>query len=356
MFHLHELGWNSFFQQHVKTGDSRIPARIVEEQRSAYRVLCAAGELPAETAGHLRHAAMGRSGLPAVGDWVLIEARLAEGRATIHEVLPRKSKFSRKSAGQETAEQIVAANIDTVFLMTSLNADLNLRRIERYLTTVWDSGAQPVVLLSKADLCEDSTAAMEAVASVAFGVPIHTLSSVTGDGLAQIREYLRPGRTAALLGSSGVGKSTLINRLLGDEVQKVREIREDDARGRHTTSARRLFLLRGGGMLIDTPGMRELQLWDTGDGLSQTFDDIQLLAHDCRFRDCRHESEPGCAVQSALAGHQLSSERFESYVKLRRELEHLARKQDVFARTEQNRKWRRIHKAARELYKHRNKP
>src|SRR6185295_1269839 len=200
----------------------------------------------------------------------------------------------------ETAEQIVAANIDIVFLMTSLNADLNLRRLERYLTTVWNSGAQPVVLLNKADLCEDPAASVEAVAGAIFGVPIHALSSVTGDGVHHVQEYLRPGLTVALLGSSGVGKSTLINRLLGNEVQNVREIREDDARGRHTTTARRLFLLRGGGMVIDTPGMRELQLWDAGEGLSQTFDDILRLAEDCRFRDCSHQSEPDCAVRSAL--------------------------------------------------------
>ena len=355
MSHLHELGWNSFFQQHITTDDSRIPARIIEQQRSVYRVACEDAELQAEIAGHLRHTA-GRSGLPIVGDWVLIEARLAERRATIHEVLPRKSKFSRKAAGHETVEQVVAANIDTVFLMTSLNADLNLRRIERYLTTIWDSGAQPVVLLSKADLCEVAATAMDAVAEVAFGVPVHALSSFTGDGLDQLRAYLRPGQTGALLGSSGVGKSTLINRLLGHEVQKVRDIREDDDRGRHTTTARRLFVLPAGGMLIDTPGMRELQLWDAGDGLSQTFDDIQLLAQHCRFRNCRHESEPGCAVQSALARQELSAERFDSYLKLRRELNYVARKQDVFARIEENRKWKRVHKAVREIYKNRDKP
>jgi len=356
VFQLHELGWNSFFQQYLKAGDSRMPARIVEQQRSAYRVVCEAGELMAETAGRLRYAAAERSGLPVVGDWVLIEARFAEGRASIHEVLPRRTKFSRKEAGSETTEQIAAANIDTVFLMTSLNADLNLRRIERYLTTVWDSGALPVILLSKADLCDDAPSAIVAVDEVALGVPIHAVSALTGEGLEQLHEYLKSGQTIALLGSSGVGKSTLINRFLGREVQKVREIRDDDARGRHTTTARRLFLLPAGGMLIDTPGMRELQLWDASDGLSQTFSDIELLAQDCRFRDCHHESEPGCAIQAALAKQQLSSARFESYQKLRRELRYLARKQDVLRRIQETRKWKRIHKAVRKLYKNRDKP
>jgi ribosome biogenesis GTPase len=353
---LHELGWTSFFQQHLKLGEPRLPARVIEEQRSTYRVAWEAGDLLAEIAGHLRHSAMDRSGLPAVGDWVLIEPRVSEGRATIHEVLPRKSKFSRKVAGNETGEQIVAANIDTVFLVTSLNTDLNPRRLERYLTSVWDSGAQPVVLLNKSDLCENPTPAIEALAEVVLGVPIHALSSLTGEGIDQIRDYLRSGQTVALLGSSGVGKSTLTNRLLGHDEQTVRSIREDDDRGRHTTSTRRLFILPGGGMLIDTPGMRELQLWNAGEGVSHTFEDVELLAENCRFRDCTHEAEPDCAVQSALRKQQLSAGRFESYLKLRRELKFLERKQDVFARIDETRKWKKIHKAARERYKSRDKP
>jgi ribosome biogenesis GTPase / thiamine phosphate phosphatase len=354
--YLHELGWSSYFQQHLKIGESRTPARVVEEQRSAYRVACEAGELLAETAGHLRHIAVDRSGLPAVGDWVLVEARFDERRATIHEVLPRKTRFSRKVAGSETAEQVIAANIDTVFLMTSLNAELNTRRIERYLTMIWESGAQPVIVFTKADLCDDAVRTMQEVTEVAFGVRMHALSSVTGEGLDQLGEYLQSGRTVALLGSSGVGKSTLINRLLGHEIQKVREIREGDDRGRHATTARRLFQLPGGGMVIDTPGMRELQLWDAPGGLSQTFSDIETFAERCRFRDCRHIEEPGCSVQAALRAHQLSPERFESYLKLQRELDYLERKQDVAARAEHNRQWKRLHKAARNLYKNRDKP
>lgn len=355
MFQLHELGWSSFFEQHMKPEDSRVRARIVEEQRGLYHVAGEFGELAAEITGQMRHSAIGRAGLPAVGDWVLV-ARPAGGRATIQEVLPRKSKFSRKAAGQETIEQVVAANIDTVFLVTSLNADMNLRRIERYLTTVWDSGARPVVLLSKADLSSDAANAVEAVSNVAFGVPVHPLSAATGEGLDQLDAYMKPGETVALMGSSGVGKSTLINRLLGQDVQKVLEIRETDARGRHSTTARRLFVLPGRGMLIDTPGMRELQLWDAGDGLSQTFSDIEALAERCRFGDCRHESEPGCAVQSALKSGELPGDRFESFLKLRRELMFLERKHDVVARIAETRKWKRIHKANRDLYRNRDKP
>ena len=356
MFQLDAFGWSSFFQQHLKSNDSRSPARVIEEQRGGYRVAGEAGELDAEVSGRLRHHAASRSELPAVGDWVLIDPRVSEGRATIHEVLPRKSRFSRKAAGQETAEQVVAANIDTVFLMTSLNADLNPRRIERYLASVWESGAQPVVLLSKSDLCEDVAAAFEEITSVAAGAPIHAVSAVSGHGVEALDAYLRRGQTVAVLGSSGVGKSTLINRLLGAAVQATRDIREDDARGRHTTTSRRLFVLPSGGMLIDTPGMRELQLWDADDGLSQTFDDIESFAADCRFRDCQHESEPGCAVREALADGRLAADRFESFLKLRRELGYLARKQDVLARIDETRRWKHIHKAQRDLYRSRNKP
>jgi ribosome biogenesis GTPase len=356
VFHLHDLGWNSFFQQHIKPNERLVPARVVEEQRAAFRVACAGGELLAEVSGHLRHSAIDRASLPAVGDWVLIDARPAEQRATIHEVLPRRTKFSRKVAGNQTAEQVIAANIDVVFLMTSLNADLNPRRIERYLATVWESGAQPVVLLSKSDLCDRIPEAIETITEVALGVEIHSLSAITGSGLDEIRRYFVPGQTIALLGSSGVGKSTLINRLLDREAQTVRDIREDDERGRHTTTARRLFVLSGGGMLIDTPGMRELQLWDVEDGLSQAFDDIERLAGNCRFRDCQHESEPDCAVRMALDQQQLDLQRFESYLKLRRELNYLDRKQDVLARVEQNRKWKRVHKAAKQMYRQREKP
>ena len=347
VFQLQELGWSPFFQQHWENSGDFVPARVVEEQRAAYRVLCESGELLAELSGHFRSSASERADLPAVGDWVAATPRLPS-RATIHRVLPRLSKFSRKSAGDRTTEQIVAANIDTVFLMSSLNGDLNLRRIERYLAVIWNSGAQPVVLLSKSDICEDVDAAIQAVSEVAFGVSLHAISSVSGEGFDAMTTYVTAGRTVAVLGSSGVGKSTMINRLLGRDVQEVREIREDDSRGRHTTTARRLFLLPRGGMLIDTPGMRELQLWDTGDAVSQVFDEIEALAPDCRFRDCEHLSEPGCAVQAAIADGRITNDRFESYLKLRREQAYVLRKQDILAQIEEKKRWKHIHKAHRQ--------
>ncbi len=347
MSRLDALGWSPFFSQQVPPDERLHPARVVEVQRSAYRVAGNAGEIHAELTGRLRHAG---GDWPAIGDWVLIDTH-----GSIHHVLPRKSKFSRKAAGDETVEQIVAANIDTAFLLTSLNGDLNARRVERYLAIMWESGAQPVILLSKSDLCNDATAAMGAVAGVAPGVPIHAISVITRSGLEHVESYLRAGETIVLLGSSGVGKSTLINHLLGRPVQKIAGIREDDDRGRHTTTARRLFVLPSGGMLIDTPGMRELQLWDVDAGLSSSFEDIEALAEGCRFRDCRHDSEPGCAVRGAINKGRLNADRFESYLKLRRELSYLARKQDVLARVEENKRWKRLHKAHKEMYKLRDR-
>jgi ribosome biogenesis GTPase len=322
------------------------PARVVEGQRDAYRVASESGELAAEITGHLRHVATDASALPAVGDWVAIDVIKGEEKARIHTILPRRTKLSRKEAGKRTAEQILVTNVDTVFLMMSLNADLNPRRIERYLGTLWESGACPVIVLSKSDLCTDPTGAVSEIGAAAPGVDIHVISAAAGTGVDSLEPYMGPGNTVVLLGSSGVGKSTLINCLFNAEVQRTVEVRSHDDRGRHATTYRRLFSLPAGGVLIDTPGMREFQLWDAA-GLDDAFEEIGQLAELCRFRDCGHESEPGCAVKQAIADGTMDEQRLFSFRKLKRELDYNDRKKDVAAQLEVKRRWKQIHKAMR---------
>ena len=333
MYALQELGWTDShttdFEPHAAEG--RVPARVAAQHRGAYVVYSELGELRADTAGRLSHEAAGAGELPAVGDWVAIAPRPEEGTATIHAV-----------ALNATEEQVLAANIDAVFLVMSLNEDFNLRRLERYVTMAWESGAQPVIVLTKTDLYPDYELRVLEVEAIAFGVPVNAISSLTGDGLDLIRSHLTPGRTIALLGSSGVGKSTLVNTLAGEELLATQTIREHDGEGRHTTRHRQLVLLPGGGLVVDTPGLRELQLWESSDGLSETFSDVEELSTQCRFSDCAHGTEPECAVQTALGDGTLPYVRWESYKKLQRELAHLERRLDKRLQAEERKRWAKV--------------
>jgi len=343
---LERYGWDPFFAQAFEpyAREGFDCGRVSAQHRDAYWVYTHCGELYAKVRGNVRYRAAERGDLPAAGDWVVLSIRPDEAAATIHDLLPRKTKFSRKVAGEHTDEQVVAANIDIVFLVSGLDADFNPRRIERYLTMAWESGAEPVILLNKADLCSNVEGRVDEAAAAAPGVPVVVASALTAQGLDELRAQLPLGRTAAFLGSSGVGKSSLINRLLGADVQAVREVRSADDRGRHTTAYRRLFVLDSGGLVLDVPGMRELQLWSAGEGFSATFEDIEELAAACRYRDCRHESETGCAVQSAIKNGTLERARLESYHKLQRELRHLEIEQDRHASWAEKQRIKQIHR------------
>lgn len=329
----------------LNTNKDLVIGRVALEHKHMYRVWTEQGELLCEVSGKFSFQAQNREDFPAVGDWVSVKPRYAEEKGTIMTIMPRKSKFSRKSAGETAEEQIVATNVDTVFLVNSLNDDLNLRRIERYLLLAWESGATPVIILSKADLCPDMNGKLKEVEGITFGaVPVIPISSETMSGLDNLQPYLMPGKTIALLGSSGVGKSTLTNRLLGLEKQLVQEIRLSDDKGRHTTTHREMILLPNGSILIDTPGMRELQLWESSEGLTETFTEIEKLATECRFRDCQHKDEPGCAVVRAIEEGIVSIERLTSYKKLQKELAFIERKTDKRAQAEVRKQWKNINK------------
>ena len=301
------------------------PARAVRQDRLGYFVRTTSGEHRARLSRPLTHAR--GADRPTVGDWMVVVQQPNEDHLTVRALIPRRSAFVRKKAGAMTREQVVAANVDFVFLVSGLDHDFNPRRLERYVTLAWDSGAQPVVLLNKVDLCDDPDRYVVEARDAAPGVDVHTLSAARDQGLDVVHGYLQPGITGAFLGSSGVGKSTLVNRLAGIELMPTQQVRQDDSHGRHTTSHRQLFRLASGGLVIDTPGMREIQLWAEEDSLEETFTDVMAIAADCRFRDCRHEREPGCAVQAAVESGELRADRLGSYSSLRTELEQLAERQ-----------------------------
>jgi ribosome biogenesis GTPase len=332
------LGWNEVFQHHLELlresqEDPQLsPARVVVEHRGAYQVITADGPAWAELTGRLRHSASDRIDLPAVGDWVALGA---DGR--IEAVLPRRSAFVRKAAGTRPEPQVVAANIDLVFIVTSANADFNPRRIERYVAAVWESGASPVLVINKTDLGGDVDALLEALGQTRVGLSVARVSAIEQTGAEQLAPYLGPATTIALVGSSGVGKSTLVNWLLGREAQDTAPIREHDTRGRHTTTHRELIALPTGGALIDTPGMRELAVWSDDGDLSGAFADIEALTERCRFRDCQHHGEPGCALEQALERSELDPERLAHYFKLQREIAYQQERGSVAQRQEHKR-------------------
>ncbi|WP_234032967.1 ribosome small subunit-dependent GTPase A [Paenibacillus faecalis] len=347
-----KYGWNERWQSIMDSmkdhGKPLVPARVTAQYSKQYRIITETGERIAAVTGKYEFEATSRSDFPAVGDWILVELLQGEPRAVIHKLLPRTTAMTRKEAGAVPDEQVIAANTDTVFIVVALNQDFNVRKIERYLIAVWESGSQPVVLLTKADVCDDPEPYVSQVMSSAPGVSVHAVSSVMDQGKEAILPYLIPGHTVAITGSSGAGKSTLLNWLSGEEIQRVQSIREEDARGRHTTTHRELFLLPEGAIMVDTPGMRELQLWESEDGWGEAFSDIEELAQQCRFHDCRHESEAGCAVQLALTEGTLDQGRFANYKKTERELAYLARKENSAAKRQKDRSRARQSKSRRD--------
>ena len=359
---LTELGWDYFFADAFDgLGlEECLPARVISQHKNSWVVLGEHGELRVTVSGRLRYQIDGVDSYPVVGDWLAVSIQPGENKGVIQAILPRKSSFSRQIAGGKqrisgglTQEQVVAANVDTVFLVSGLDGgrNFNLRNIERYLTVAWNSGAQPVIVLNKADICEDIPSRVNEAELVASGVPIHAVSAVTGWGLDALDTYISSGDTVALLGRSGVGKSAIINALLGEERLQVGTVRDSDRRGRHTTTRRELILLPAGGAVIDTPGMRELQLWGDEGALDDAFEDIEGLAGNCRFTECHHGREPGCAVRAAIQRGDIDAARFQSYLRLKRELRYLEARRNDRTRIEEKERWKKISQWAKRFRK-----
>jgi ribosome biogenesis GTPase / thiamine phosphate phosphatase len=343
---LRALGWTEFFEGGFApfAAEECFPARVAVQMKGHYLLYAEEGECRGEVAGKIHYTAKGSEDFPVVGDWVVVKGKAKEGVGIISAILPRRTEFARKAAGDRSGKQVLTANVDVVFVVSGCDAEFNLKRLDRYLVIARSSGAEPVFILNKSDLAENSEELAAAIRRDAPGVQVLLTSAKSGQGLEQILAVLRPGTTGALLGSSGVGKSTIINHLLGVDRMRTQEVRTSDSRGRHTTTHRELVLLPNGGMLIDTPGLREIQLWDDEEGAKETFEDIEDLALQCRFTDCRHDNEPGCAIRKALEDGTLDGDRFESYLKLQRELAYHARKKDPQASLEEKKRWKKIHK------------
>jgi ribosome biogenesis GTPase len=348
---LNQYGYNTFFEDHFReySGNGYIAGRVAIQNKSNYVVYSEHGELNAEVSGKMMFDAENKEDYPAVGDWVVMRPLLDEQKAIIDKVLPRQTVFSRKEAGNRTERQILASNIDTVFIMTSLNHDFNLRRLERYMVLALESGVNPVIVLSKADICEDINNKVNETNSIAEDIPVHVLSSIMHQGVDELKHYFDGNKTIAVLGSSGVGKSTFINTLLGEDTLKTLEISSYKDKGHHATTRRELILIPTGGLIVDTPGMRELQLWEGGEGIENVFDDIEELIHKCKFSDCTHRKEPGCAIKEAIENSELDEKRFESYLKMKREARYFESRKNHKANLAEKAKWKKIHKQAKEL-------
>lgn len=354
---IRDLGWDACFEAawNARSKDGCVPARVVSQQRGLWRVMGDFAECWAEPSGNFRKDSEAGGDWPAVGDWIGVEMPAGQTTALIQRILPRRSKFARKMPGKQTEQQVIAANIDIALIVAALDGDFSVRRIERYVAQCWESGARPVLVLNKADACAELSERTAEIAAIAMVVPVFFVSARTGEGLEELEATFRKGQTIVLLGSSGVGKSTLVNRFLEEERQATHPVRESDSRGRHTTTSRQLFVLPSGAMIIDTPGLRELQLWNASEGVSQTFADVDEIASQCKFHDCQHEDEPGCAVRTAIESGALDAGRLESKRKLQREQEFLLRKTDPEMRSAEKKRTKIIMRKVRDMYQHRDK-